>query len=108
MGLPGRPATPDHLKLITCNPVRRPLAPRSSTAPAADPAIPECPSHLGPYARAEWERALPGLVAAGLMSEHYRAVFALYCFHWGEWRRRQEQIAELDKTADNHDTVIRK
>lgn len=108
MALPGRPATPEHLKLITGNPGRRPLAPRSSTSAASDPAIPDCPSHLGPYAREEWVRAMPGLVAAGLMSDHYRTTFALYCFHYGEWRRRQEQIIELDKAADNKDASIRK
>lgn len=114
MSLPGRPATPEHLKLITGNPGRRPLNPRApgraanTSGSAQDPAVPDCPSHLGPYAREEWDRALPGLVAAGLMSDHYRTTFAVYCFHYGEWRRRQEQLAALDKTADNKDATIRK
>jgi P27 family predicted phage terminase small subunit len=87
----GRPAVPVHLKLITGNAGRRPVD--ADPASALDPAIPDCPEHLNAAARAEWQRIVPELVKAGLLSVIDRAALALYCQAFARWQLAEEKIA---------------
>jgi P27 family predicted phage terminase small subunit len=59
------------------------------------PAMPSCPSHLNPVAKAEWRRITPLLHKCGLLSELDRAALAAYCQAWARWVEAERAIAEV-------------
>lgn len=65
--MPGRKATPTHLKLVTGNPGKRPINVREPKAP---PGMPERPKHLtGAAARAAWARFGKLLLDIGVLTQ---------------------------------------
>lgn len=64
--------------------------------PRLEPAAPEPPSFLTPYARAEWVRVCDTLVTAGIMTKSDRAALAAYCQAFGRWQKAEEELAQDD------------
>jgi P27 family predicted phage terminase small subunit len=60
--------------------------------PKPEPAIPECPTVLGPVARAEWERLAVQLSALCLLTNLDRAALAAYCGAYELWAEATEAI----------------
>jgi P27 family predicted phage terminase small subunit len=78
----GRKPVPTRLKVLAGNPGKRPLN-QSEPQPAL--AFPECPSEVGPTARAEWDRLVPELGELGLLTHFDRAALAVYCGAYALW-----------------------
>ena len=98
----GRKPTPTHLKLIAGNPGKRPL---NRNEPKPRIAIPTCPAHLNPSAKAEWKRLAHQLQALGIISHLDRAVLAAYCQAYGRWVEAERKLKEtpaLLKTPSGH------
>lgn len=74
----GRKPVPAGIKALRGNPGRRRLP---ASAPSGD--LPRCPAHLSAEAKREWNRVLPELALAGLISTLDRALLAGYCQCWG-------------------------
>ena len=53
---------------------------------------PECPSHLGMAARAEWDRLAEVLFDMGVVTLVDRAVLAAYCQCYGRWVEAEEKL----------------
>lgn len=64
------------------NPGKRPL---NKNEPVVPVEIPECPDHLDDIAKAEWERIVPELAKAGLLTQLDRTALSLYCQTWAIW-----------------------
>lgn len=77
----GRKPTPRALKLINGNPGKRPIG----RDPDIAPGVPDCPDHLDPEGRLEWNRIVVALGASGLLAEIDRAALAAYCQAWSRW-----------------------
>ena len=88
---PGRKPMPTALKKLAGNPGRRPLNEREPEVP---PGVPECPDFLNEVARAEWNRVVPILAAAGTLTELDRGAVAAYCFWWEAF---DEAVQKLNK-----------
>ena len=73
----GRKPIPAGIKALRGNPGKRRLP-----APLPSGDLPKCPSHLSAEAKREWNRVLPELAAAGLISTLDRALLAGYCQCW--------------------------
>ena len=61
---------------------RQPIRPDEPEVP---PGEPRCPAVLDGEARAEWERIVPELLDAGVLTQIDRAALTGYCSAWG-WR----------------------
>jgi P27 family predicted phage terminase small subunit len=85
----GRKPKPTHLKLLEGNPGKRPLNMREPKPPAA---LPTCPEHLSPTAKAEWKRIAHSLNAIGLLTLADRAAMAAYCQSWGRWVEAERKL----------------
>lgn len=89
----GRLPTPTALKILQGNPGKRPL---NSAEPQFDPASPDIPPELeGPnneHARAEWERVVPQLIAAGVAKRIDRTGLIAYCFEYQKWIESEQKI----------------
>jgi P27 family predicted phage terminase small subunit len=87
----GRKPKPTALKLAEGNPGKRringaePLPPRS---------LPDCPPHLAPEARAEWDRLAVMLNAIGLLTQVDRTTMAAYCQCYARWVEAEQKLAE--------------
>ncbi len=88
----GRKPVPTALRILRGNPGKRPL-PKAEPVVAA--AVPEAPSHLQPEARAEWDRVVPELRAARLLTKLDRAALAAYCVAYGRWVEAELKLREL-------------
>lgn len=88
---PGPAPKPTALKLIDGNPGRRKIEPGEVHPPVA---APNCPNHLNPEARTEWQRIMPLLLKNHLVTEIDTAALALYCQSWGRWSEAEQKIAE--------------
>ena len=55
-------------------------------------AIPDCPPHLGPAAREEWDRLAETLHRMGVLTTVDRAALAAYCQSWGRWVEAEEKL----------------
>jgi len=62
--------------------------------PELPPALPEVPPHLTAEAKLEWERIVPQLAAAGLLTRVDRAALAGYCMTWARWVKAEKILAE--------------
>lgn len=87
----GRPLKPSALKLIQGNPGKRRLNPNE---PKPVTAVPTCPAHLSPTAKAEWKRLARQLEVLGIISQLDRAAFAAYCQSYGRWVEAERKLAE--------------
>lgn len=65
--------------------------------PAGPP--PECPPHLGPEARREWDRVIPALVEIGLVGAVDTAILAAYCETYAQWVKASAILEEEGYTA---------
>lgn len=101
----GPPSQPTALKLVKGNPGRRPLNKRE---PKPRRAIPEMPDHLDAIARAEWERVVPDLYAAGVLTAIDGAVLAAYCVAYSRWSHAEHALARMkERDATTGAMVIR-
>lgn len=87
----GRRPKPTVLKLVEGNPGKRPLNPRE---PKPVTAIPSCPAHLLPSAKAEWKRLIRQLEDLRIISQLDRAVLAAYCQAYGRWVEAERKLKE--------------
>lgn len=87
----GRKPTPTVLKLVAGNPGKRPLNMRE---PKPVIAIPTCPAHLMPTAKAEWKRLARYLHDLGIISELDRSALAAYCQVYGRWVEAERKLKE--------------
>ena len=85
----GRRPTPTRLKVLTGNPGKRPLNAAELTP---KPAIPECPTELGPVARREWDRLVGKLASLSLLTNLDRAALAAYSGAYALWAESREAI----------------
>lgn len=92
----GRKPKPTHLKVVTGNPGKRPLA-----ADDAEPIreAPAPPSHLNAYAREEWHRVCAELIALRILTMLDTATLAAYCESFGMWRLAAEELNALEIVA---------
>lgn len=87
----GRKPRPTAMKIALGNPGKRPLNQRE---PKPVTAIPTCPAHLSPTAKAEWKRLVRHLHALGIMSDLDRAALAAYCQAYGRWVEAERRLKE--------------
>src|SRR5688572_4754536 len=87
----GRKPKPSHLKLLEGNPGRRPSNPNEPQPP---PAMPTCPAHLCPSAKAEWKRLARQLHVLGILTMLDRSVLAGYCQAYGRWVEAERKLKE--------------
>lgn len=87
----GRKPTPTALKIVMGNPGKRPL---NKLEPKPVTAMPTCPAHLMPTAKAEWKRLARYLHRLGVISELDRAALAAYCQAYGRWVEAEKKLKE--------------
>jgi P27 family predicted phage terminase small subunit len=97
----GRKPTPTQLKLLRGNPGKRKL---KEDEPRPEASIPECPSHLGEEARAEWERMSVELFDLGLLTALDRAALACYCMAWGRWVEAERMVKQYGEVLKSKGT----
>jgi len=85
----GRRPKPTRLKLLSGNPGKRPL---NKHEPRPDPAVPDCPTELGPVARQEWDRLAGELEKLKILTSLDRAALAAYCGAYALWAEATEAI----------------
>jgi P27 family predicted phage terminase small subunit len=85
----GRRPKPTRLKVLTGNPGKRPL---NEHEPEPAPAVPDCPSELGPVAQREWERLAGELGKLRIITHLDRGALASYCGAYALWAEAMEQI----------------
>jgi phage terminase small subunit len=85
----GRKPKPNRLKLMTGNPGKRPINARE---PKPGVAVPTCPAHLNPSAKAEWKRLARQMHVLGMISHLDRAALAPYCQAYGRWAEAERVI----------------
>jgi P27 family predicted phage terminase small subunit len=89
---------PTFLKVIAGT-ARRCRLPKNEPRPEL--ALPPVPAELDDDARLEWDRVMPDLYRAGLMTRLDRAVLAAYCSAHGRWARAERALRKLgDEGAD--------
>jgi P27 family predicted phage terminase small subunit len=86
----GRKPKPSHLKLLEGNIGRHPI----KNAPRPGPAVPTCPQHLSPTAKAEWKRLVHQLADLGILTTLDRAAMAAYCQCYGRWVEAEKKLGE--------------
>ncbi len=81
---------------------KRPL---NRNEPKPVQAIPTCPAHLSPTAKAEWKRLAAQLHILGILTQLDRAALAAYCQSYGRWveaERKLQETAPLIKTPSGY------
>jgi P27 family predicted phage terminase small subunit len=79
------------------NPGRR-IAKSGPPALALPPGVPDCPEWLDALARAEWQRIVPALEAAGKLTLGDRAVLTCYCKSWSDYVIAHEILTKEGRT----------
>jgi P27 family predicted phage terminase small subunit len=79
------------LKVIRGNPGKQRI--RAELVPAVSPQVPEAPSHLDGYARAEWNRIAVELHRLRSLTVVDLQPLAAYCVAYGRWRTAEETLA---------------
>lgn len=87
----GRKPLPDNVRVLTGNPGKRPINPQRARPKVA---LPRAPEHLSDEAKREWRRLGPELVAAGLMSPVYHAMFEAFCQTYARWVEAEKKLSE--------------
>jgi len=85
----GPAPTPTQLKILKGNPGRRPLNRQEAQVASG---IPTAPTELEGEAKAEWERIVPLLAEAGLLTRVDRGGLVMACQAWGRWITLQAEI----------------
>lgn len=101
----GRKPIPTKLKILRGNPGRRPLPENESEVPAG---IPEPPKHLKGKGKKEWQRILPELYRAGLVTKIDGAALAAYCDCFALWDEASIEIKKngiLTKGENGEPTI---
>ena len=62
--------------------------------PVPPDAMPRCPAHLAPAARAEWRRVARTLHDMGVLTVIDRAALAAYCQSYAKWVEAERKMAE--------------
>jgi len=94
MATPGRKNIPSNIHILRGNPSKKPAHELAdSVLPAI--AIPKCPSHLLPAAKAEWKRITPELESLGLISELDMAALSAYCQSYARWVNAESKLKKL-------------
>ncbi len=92
----GRPAKPSHLRVVggkSAAPGQaRPAGRQHGTLYAAIPDKPDVVAN-NEIASAEWDRLIPELHDAGLMTHAYMAHAAAYCVAYARWVKMETEIA---------------
>jgi len=97
--MPGPAPKPTALKLVAGNPGKRKLP---NNEPVIESAAPDCPGHLTPEARVEWDRIMPLLLRYKIVTEIDTAALALYCQSYARWQQAEKKMAEhREKTGDD-------
>lgn len=91
MAIAGRKPTPTALKVLHGNPGRRPL---NAAEPRAEVARLHCPEELDEIARAEWQRVMPLLAAAGVLTRLDRAALISYCVIYSRAMQADAMLAK--------------
>ena len=102
MGRRGPAPEPTSLRLLKG---KRPL---NRNEPKPRPIAPSCPRWLDPEARKEWRRLAPELERLGLLTVLDRAVFAIYCTCWSDFKMFSEIIRREGAVISGHRGVPRK
>lgn len=87
----GRKPLPTALRLVTGNAGNRPL---NALEPKPELAVPTCPAHLHPTAKAEWKRLARQLHTMGILTHLDRSVLAAYCQAYGRWVEAERRLKE--------------
>ncbi len=87
----GRKPTATALKVIHGNPGKRPL---NRHEPRPRVAVPTCPAHLNPSAKAEWKRLARQMAVLGMVTELDRGVLASYCQAYGRWVEAERRLKD--------------
>lgn len=99
----GRQPKPTALKRLAGNPGKRKLPP-SEPQPAR--AVPSCPEHLPPVARAEWARIVDELGQLGLLTGLDRAALGAYCSAYARWHDAQKILSKVGMTIETPNGMI--
>lgn len=83
MGRRGPAPKPTPMKLLQGNAGKRAI---NKNEPKPQLKAPPCPAWLSPEAKREWRQLAPALERLGLLTEVDKAIFAVYCQSWAEWR----------------------
>ena len=62
--------------------------------PTAPDALPRCPEHLAPVAKAEWRRVARTLHGMGVLTTIDRAALAAYCQAYARWVEAEHRLRE--------------
>jgi P27 family predicted phage terminase small subunit len=92
----GRSALPAALHLINGNPSKKSASElaTSTTKPVVAPLEPPtCPDFLTGAAKIEWKRIVDDLLVMGVLSRIDRAMLAVYCQAWADWKMAREKLA---------------
>lgn len=85
----GRKPKPAHLKLITGNPGKRPIA-KDDVPPLQR--FPPAPEYMSDYAKEEWNRIGAELVALRILTTLDTTVLGCYCEAFSAWRTAVEGL----------------
>ena len=87
----GRKPKPTRLKVIEGSAGKRRS---SSTNRSPRLAIPTCPAHLSPSAKAEWKRLAREMHTLGIVTNLDRSALAGYCQAYGRWVEAEKKLKE--------------
>lgn len=88
----GRKPVPTKLKILRGNPGRRRL---NKNEPKHSTSAPPMPDGLDAHAAEEWQRLVPLLEEAGLLTKVDRSTLAAYCVAWSRWREAEEKLKDF-------------
>jgi P27 family predicted phage terminase small subunit len=87
----GRKPTPTGIRRANGNPGKRAW---NHAEPVAPEGLPDCPPHLSPVAKAEWDRIAQALYDMGVLTPVDRAALAAYCQAYARWVEAEEKLKE--------------
>ncbi len=101
MAIRGRKPKSKAQRELEGNPGRKPI---NENEPKVEPAEVEPPDTLGPDAKEEWDRILPLLFAARIMTKLDRALLTAYCEAWGGYLKACREVARVGDVIPSHVT----
>lgn len=99
MGRRGPPKTPSVLSLVKGNPGKRAINRQEPVLPAGEDADWKAPAHLSGLAVDEWNRQVPDLRAAGVLTLPDRTMFAEFCAAYADLRSYEGLAAQVGHEA---------
>jgi Phage terminase, small subunit len=85
---------PTAIRRLEGNPGNRGYNPLEPIPPDT---LPNCPAHLNPEAKAEWQRLAQVLHDMGVLTVIDRAVLAAYCQCYGRWVEAPDVAEDQDR-----------